>query len=61
MTASGPDDVAARALEQLAFRYASTLDDRDQKGFAALFTENAVLTVARRTAMLRRSCHAGPA
>ena len=48
MTASGPDDVAARALERLAFRYASTLDERDQKGFAALFTENAVLTLVRR-------------
>jgi ketosteroid isomerase-like protein len=48
MTDEPADDVTARDLERLAFRYAATLDNRDRAGFVALFAENAVLTVLRR-------------
>jgi 3-phenylpropionate/cinnamic acid dioxygenase small subunit len=48
MTAEGVDEVTARDLERLAFRYAATLDNRDRAGFVALFAESAVLTVLRR-------------
>jgi 3-phenylpropionate/cinnamic acid dioxygenase small subunit len=48
MTAEHADDMTARELERLAFRYAATLDNRDGPGFAALFAEKAVLTMVRR-------------
>jgi hypothetical protein len=48
MTNGTADEETVRSLEGLAFRYASTLDNRDRAGFVSLFTENAVLTVVRR-------------
>jgi 3-phenylpropionate/cinnamic acid dioxygenase small subunit len=42
------DDMTERELERLSFLYADTLDNRDRAGFAALFAEDAVLTMLRR-------------